>query len=222
MTVLVVGAHPDDETLGAGATVARLTRSGREVHWLLLGEGTTSRSDGAEPELLQAQWESCAAAAAVLGVSDVRRGDLPDNKFDTVPMLEVAKLVESAVESLRPTLVLTHHRGDLNIDHRVTHDAVLVATRPIPGTSVRTVMSFEVPSSTEWGFEPSTSFAPNVFIDVTEYLEQKLDALSRYETEIREPPHARAIEASRALARFRGASSGTHAAEAFQLVRSLW
>jgi LmbE family N-acetylglucosaminyl deacetylase len=117
--------------------------------------------------------------------------------------------------------VATHHHGDLNKDHRITLEAVLVATRPVPGGSVRTLLSFEVPSSTEWSFTPAAHFVPNLFVDITDHLETKIQALSAYTGEMREFPHPRSEENVRALARTRGATIGVPAAEAFQVVRAL-
>ena len=188
MTILVVAAHPDDETLGAGGTIARATRSGRHVSWLVLGEGSTSRV-GVGAADLAAQADDCLRAADRLGVSDVVRGALPDNRFDSVDLLDVVRLVESEVARVRPTLVLTHHHGDVNVDHRITHEAVLAATRPVPGGTVATVMAFEVPSSTEWGFSAATAFSPTVFVDVADTLQDKLDALAEYGSEMRDFPH---------------------------------
>ncbi len=223
MTVLVVAAHPDDETLGAGGSIARWTAEGREVAWLVLGEGSTSRSAGDDPAAAAAaerQRSDCRAAAEVLGVTDVSFAGLPDQRFDRLDLVDVVALVQAEVDRVQPTVVVSHHRGDLNRDHRITAEAVLVATRPVGSTSVRTVLAFEVLSSTEWAFDPSTAFNPNLFVDVTAHLEAKVAALASYSGEVRELPHPRSEEAVRALARLRGSTTGVEAAEAFQIVRS--
>lgn len=220
MSVLVVGAHPDDETLGAGGAIARWTAEGRRVDLLVLGADTSSRGEAGAVATPDGPSE-CERAADVLGISRVRREHLPDNRFDRLELLEVVRRVEAVIEELRPSLVLTHHRGDLNVDHRIAHEAVLVATRPVPGCPVSTVLAFEVLSSTEWSFGVGETFAPNVFVDVTTTLETKVRALGQYRSEHRPAPHARSVEAVRALAQLRGATAGLPAAEAFELVRTV-
>lgn len=223
--VLVVAAHPDDEVLGAGGTIARWSAAGRAVAILILGEGSTSRADtraGGDAATVTKLVDASEVAAGRLGASRPRHGGLPDNRFDGLELLDIVKLVEREIGSVAPTTVLTHHAGDLNVDHRLTAQAVLTATRPQPGCPVRTVLSFEVPSSTEWAFgavEPR--FTPSVFVDISTSLERKVHALEAYEDELRPAPHARSISAIRALAEHRGATVGVAAAEAFELVRSV-
>ena len=224
MTALVVAAHPDDETLGAGGVTARWSGEGREVHWLILGEGVTSRSAeraSVDPAALSGLRRECAAAAEILGAAEVTHAGLPDNRFDSVDLLEVVRIVEETVARTGADLVLTHHPGDVNVDHRITHDAVLAATRPTPGHSVRTLLTFEVPSSSEWSFGSRAPFAPDVFVDISDTVEAKTQALRAYASEVRESPHPRSPEAVLALARHRGATAGVDVAEAFQLVRAI-
>ena len=223
MTVLVVAAHPDDETLGSGGTTAKFAAEGGAVHWLVLGEGVTSRGgDGPSVDAaLQQLRHECAEAAKVIGVAEVVHGGLPDNRFDSVDLLDVVRLVEDAIRRTQPELVITHHLGDANVDHRVTHDAVLAATRPSTDHPVRTVLACEIPSSTEWGFGTRAPFVPNVFVDISESLPAKERALREYVSEMRSFPHPRSIEHVRALAAHRGATAGVAAAEAFQLVRAV-
>jgi LmbE family N-acetylglucosaminyl deacetylase len=224
-TALVVAAHPDDEVLGCGGTVARMSSEGWSVHVLIVAEGATSRDSSRDRDARQGELSELARAAnaanAILGAASVVLGDLPDNRMDSIDLLDVVKLVESAVSTHRPSLVFTHHVGDLNVDHRVLHNAVVIACRPLPGSCVEELLFFEVASSTEW--TPSTSgpaFAPTVFYDITAHLQAKLAALAAYESEMRPFPHARSLKALEALAIWRGASCGFDAAEAFALGRS--
>ena len=225
MRVLVVAAHPDDEVLGCGGTAARLSHEGHAVHIAIMGEGLTSRHvrrEEADAKQLSRLHQQAQSAADKVGAKDVVLFQLPDNRLDTVPLLEVVKLVESLVDKLKPEVIYTHHPGDLNIDHGVVHRAVLTATRPMIGQPVREIFAFEVPSSTEWAFQRlRPSFRPNVFVDVTNTLETKLAALACYETETRTFPHPRSREALRAIAARWGSVAGCLAAEAFELVRSI-
>ncbi len=223
--VLVVAAHPDDEILGCGGTAARLVHEGREVYFAILGEGITSRHENreaADPERSSLLHRHARAAAAAVGVKDVFLYKLPDNRLDTVPLLQVVKIVEDVIEKLKPEIIYTHHPGDLNVDHGVIHRAVLTATRPMAGQPVREIYAFEVPSSTEWAFGSlQPAFRPNVFVDVSATLDTKIAAMACYETETREFPHPRSTETLRAAAMRWGSVAGCNAAEAFELVRSI-
>ncbi len=217
MTTLVVAAHPDDEVLGCGGTIARLCAEGEEVHIAILGEGGTDR----EPKVVAALRRQVAKAAEHLGTPNVSHFTLPDQRFDTVPFLEITQMVEGLIALSRPDTVYTHHAGDLNLDHQITHRAVLTATRPIQGCPVRTIYSFETPSSTEWAFG-TPAFAPNVFVGVTEEdLDRKMSAMAMYKSEVRDSPHPRSSHMLWVLSRWRGAQAGLEAAEAFQLVRQI-
>jgi LmbE family N-acetylglucosaminyl deacetylase len=220
--VLVVAAHPDDEILGCGATAARHVQEGCDVYFAILGEGITSRHgsrETADASLLSRLHEHAHAAARKIGVKDVFLHKLPDNRLDTIALLDVVKLVEDLVLKLKPKVIYTHHPGDLNVDHGVVHRAVLTATRPMAGQPVREIYAFEVPSSTEWAFGALPPFQPNVFVDVAATLETKIAAMACYETESRKFPHPRSPEALRAIATRWGSVVGCVAAEAFELVR---
>ena len=220
MRVLVVAAHPDDDVLGCGGAIARHVSAGDEVAIVFLADGVTSRErDDAADELTRRR-ASALRAAQILGVEDVSFGELPDNRMDSVALLDVVKIVEEHARRLRPTVVYAHSPVDLNVDHRRAHEAVITACRPQSGDSARTILSFEVPSSTHWR-SPSASvpFAPNWFVDVSDFLETKLEALAAYEEELRPWPHPRSIEGVRHLARWHGAGIGVQAAEAFCLER---
>lgn len=224
--VLVVAAHPDDEILGAGATLARHARAGDAVHVLILAEGATSRDAHRRPTERSADIEAlrkaAACAAGAIGAQIPRFGGLPDNRLDTVPLLDVVKLVEAAIAELSPQIVYTHHGCDLNVDHRVTHAAVATACRPLPGARWRAIYTFETPSSTEWASpEQGAPFRPTRFVDAGETIDAKLAGLACYSAEMRPYPHPRSIEAVRALAAWRGASVGLRFAEAFQVLREV-
>jgi LmbE family N-acetylglucosaminyl deacetylase len=227
MRLLVVAAHPDDETLGCGATIARHAANGDEVSVLVLGEGITSRArtrdeDALDREALRNLRTVSERAIRQQGAARIHFEALPDNRFDTVPLLEIVKFVEEMLEISQPERVYTHHSGDLNVDHELTFRAVLTATRPMPGTSVRDLYTFEVPSSTDWAFQRfDPPFRPNVFVDVTQTLQSKLEAMAIYEGEIRPFPHPRSTEALIANARRWGSVVGLAAVEAFELVRSV-
>lgn len=219
--LLVVAAHPDDEILGCGATVARLVREGWTAATLILGEGVTSRGNARDPEKCRKELEDLRRcrdlANREIGVRRVFGAELPDNRFDGVDLLDIVKIVDRAKTEFKPSLIFTHHRNDLNVDHRRTYDAVLTATRPMEGESVRRVLSFEVLSSTEWNYP--ASFAPNVFYAVGATLEKKIAAMRRYKSELRAYPHPRSLKAIRNLAEYHGIRAGLGQAEAFELVR---
>ena len=222
--VLVVAAHPDDEVLGCGATMARLAAEGQPVHIAILGEGITSRSsrDDSDAKLLRRLHQQAEAAALKVGAKDVVLFKLPDNRLDTLPMLEVAKLIEDLIQKLRPAVIYTHHPGDLNLDHGIVHRAVLIATRPVLGHPVRQILTFEVPSSTEWAFQKiEPVFRPNVFVEVSKTLDAKIAALACYDSETRDFPHPRSEQTLRAIATRWGSIIGCTAAESFELVRSI-
>jgi LmbE family N-acetylglucosaminyl deacetylase len=223
--VLVLAAHPDDEVLGCGGTIARLAHTGVDVDIAILGEGVTSRyadRGEADPELVAQLHGTSRRVGELLGARSVALLGLPDNRFDTVALLDVVKLIEELVERLRPATVFAQAGGDLNVDHAVLFRAALTATRPVAGHPVRRVYAYEVMSSTEWAFgqfEPR--FNPNLFVDIAATLERKVEAMELYESEARPFPHPRAPEALRAAARRWGSAGGVEAAEAFQLVRAI-
>ena len=219
--VLVVAAHPDDEALGCGGTIAKHAVGGDEVVVVFLADGVTSRQPSTDHTAgISRRQNAARSAASILGIRDVRFGDLPDNRLDTVPMLSIARVVEAIIREVGPTTVYTHYAHDLNVDHRLVHEAVMTAVRPQPGSGIATVLTFETPSSTEWRSPQSApAFSPNWFADITDTLDVKLLALDAYEEEMRPWPHVRSREAVEHLARWRGATIGRQAAEAFVLAR---
>lgn len=220
---LVIASHPDDEVLGCGGTMARLACEGCDVKILILGEGATSRFDQREEagkeEVAQLQDDS-KKAAEILGAQLMPGPGLPDNRFDSVALLDIVKIIERVIDEVQPVTVFTQHGGDLNIDHQVTFRAALTATRPVAGSPVRQVLAYEVASSTEWSYQQfSPVFQPQVFYDISDTLENKIQAMQAYEGESRTFPHPRSPEALRAQAAYRGAQAGMHAAEAFTVIR---
>jgi len=214
-TVLVVGAHPDDEVLGVGGTIAKNADAGDEVHVLIVTEGTTSQYD--DEQLIEQKRKQARMCADRLGVTDVHFGDLPDMRLDDVAHVEVNAVIEDWCENLQPDVVYTHSRREVNRDHVEVHDSTLVATRP--NTGVSTILAYETPSSTD--FAPnSDGFEPTLFVDIEEYFRVKVDAFEAYELEIRDYPHPRSVDALEGVARARGAMSNCVMAEAFDVLRA--
>jgi LmbE family N-acetylglucosaminyl deacetylase len=223
MSVLCVAAHPDDEVLGVGGTLARHAEAGDDVHVCILSDGVTSRyddSEAAEAEIERRRGRA-ERAAAILGAT-VSFHEFPDNSFDTVPLLDIVQTVESEIAEHSPDTVYTHHYGDLNVDHELVCRATTTATRPLEDTPVERVLSFETLSATEWSVPSAeAAFQPHHFVTVTEQLDTKLDALRVYENELREPPHPRTVDTVRRNARVWGAKVGVRAAEPFEVIREV-
>ncbi len=226
MKVLIVAAHPDDEVLGCGATIPKIARkTDNEVYTLILGDGITSRYSEDELDTTEVKEQverinNCALEAGkILGVRETKTYRNLCCRFDTVPLLNIIKIIEREIERIQPQVIYTHWPHDVNIDHKKVYDAVLSATRPLPHSCVKTIFSFEVLSSTDWVFR--SQFSPNVYENVEETLETKIRALQIYESEIREFPHPRSVEAIKTLARKRGTEVGINSAEAFELIRDV-
>lgn len=224
--VLVIAAHPDDEVLGCGGTIARHAEMGDKVQILIVVEGATSRQTQRDRsqarQTLSELAQAAKSASQILGAEDVELMDLPDNRLDSLDRLDLIKVIEERIQRHQPQTVYVHHCGDVNVDHRRLHEAVITACRPIPGHSVCQLFSYEVASSTEW--QPAGSapgFQPNWFVDISSQWSQKRQALEAYSSEMRAWPHARSIEALEHLARWRGAQVGLEAAEAFCLLRQI-
>jgi LmbE family N-acetylglucosaminyl deacetylase len=223
-SVLVVAAHPDDEVLGCGGTIASLTNEGSNVNVAFLADGVMSRGETKQDQNGELNSRRAAAKKAcdILGVESVCFRDFPDNQMDTIALLDIVKEVESLIEQYQPDTILTHHFGDLNVDHRATNQAVITACRPQQDSPVKTILSFEVPSSTEWQLAGNNDlFNPNWFVNITDTLETKLSALDVYASELRDWPHPRSRNGVECLARWRGATVSMNAAEAFMLRRHI-
>jgi LmbE family N-acetylglucosaminyl deacetylase len=217
-TVLVVAAHADDEVLGCGGTIARHVEEGDAVHLVFLADGVQSRRESSEADFAR-RIEASKHAQSILGISFSKLLELPDNKMDSIPLLEIVQRLEPIIQEIQPSVIYTHHHGDLNIDHRLTHAAVMTACRPTPDSSVREIYGFEVLSSTEWSLQQVSPFLPDYFVDITQQLRIKLNALEAYADEMRKPPHSRSMAHAEVLAYHRGYSIGVDAAEAFEVYR---
>lgn len=220
MKVLVVAAHPDDEVLGCGGTLALHAEQGHDVRVLFISDGETSREGVSAATSISSRQQDAEDAAAIMGVSKVLFENFPDNQLDTVSLLKITQAIEKVLRDYQPDIIYTHFENDLNIDHHLTYRAVLTACRPPAFPSVKLIASFEVLSSTEWRpGQTVTSFTPSLFVDISRTLDRKINAMRCYEKEMREFPHPRSAEAIAHLAGFRGAISYMPASEAFLIVR---
>lgn len=210
--VLVIAAHPDDELLGCGGVVAQHTKRGDHVTTLVMCEGESLRYQGQEINQQSHIWK----AAKVLGVDDVRSFQFPDQKLETIILTDLIDPILKVVREIEPNIVYTQYGGDVNRDHKILFEAVLVATRPTEHF-IETVYAFDTASSTEWAYP--RSFIPDTWIDISETLEQKLEAMSCYTSELRDYPHPRSLEALRNKAKAWGNQCNMDAAEVFMTIR---
>lgn len=214
--ILVVGAHPDDEVLGCGGTIARFCSEGHSVHSLFLTDGVGARGDAMLADVRLVALEN---ASRILGVKSCQRLDFPDNALDSVPLLSIVKRIEQVIDEIGPSVVVTHHGHDLNIDHCRCYEAVLTACRFQPKYCVEQILAFETLSSTEWQSPTGARFTPNRFVDISEFIATKLDAVAAYAEEMRDAPHPRSPRTIEALSVYRGATVGVDYAEAFEVIR---
>lgn len=222
--VLVIAAHPDDEVLGMGGTIAKLSNQACDVTVLIITDGSTSQYRDSDNlvDILEAKKAETMACAEVLGVQRIIYGGLPDMKLDTIPHVEINKVIESAIDQIKPDTVFTHFWGDVNQDHVNVYKSTLVAVRPIMGQVVRELYCYRVPSSTEWTPNKSdTMFMPNYYVDINNFAGQKYEAFSKYTTEMRQYPHPRSIEYLKVADQAAGLKVGMHMAEEFVLLRKL-
>jgi N-acetylglucosamine malate deacetylase 1 len=227
-TIMVIVAHPDDELLGLGGTINKLkTNYDCKIHVLILGEGITSRDDtrdlGKREMELKKHHSNIISAKKTLGYDSLSTYNFPDNRFDTVPILDIIKVIENEKRQFDPEIVFTHHGGDLNIDHQITFQAVLTSCRPMQNEKVNSIISFETPSGTEWqSSNHPTQFIPNFFIEINQtHLDKKIEAMECYEFEKRKFPHPRSPEALKTLASYRGIMVGKKYSEAFNIIRHI-
>ena len=234
MNILIIAAHPDDEVLGMGGTIAKHTSQHDTVSIIYMATGITGRRELSEseyeikniPKKIQEDWQQeigklrqdANKSARLLKVKNVKFFDFPDNEMDGIHLLKVVKVIEKEIKTAKPDRIYTNHYGDLNVDHKVVYNATLVACRPT-NFPVKEILSFEVLSSTEWGYP--YNFNPNHFINIEKYLGKKIKAMELFVNEIRKFPHPRSSENIKHVARRWGSVSGFYAAEAFELIRRL-
>lgn len=226
--IMLVVAHPDDEVLGLGATMNSLIKDSEvSTHVVILGEGITSRSDVRDTKKWDSQLEThkrnIYSAQKAIGYHAVSTYDFPDNRFDTVALLDLIKVIEKEKEKFKPDIIFTHHGGDLNIDHQLTFNAVMTACRPMEQERVKSIITFETPSGTEWRASTDPRhFIPNLHMEISEKnLQAKIKAMECYQFEKRKYPHPRSPEALKIQAQRWGVVVGKKYAEAFVLVRSI-
>ena len=220
--VLVLAAHPDDEVLGMGGTIAKLTSEGNEVVLAIVTDGSSSqyRMNADLNEIINRKKLETESAAHILGIKEIIYCGLPDMRLDTVAHIEVNAAIERVIDTVQPDVVYTHFYGDVNKDHTCVYESTLVAVRPVPGQKVREVYCYSVPSSTEWSpLMASTAFLANVYVDIEQYAQRKYEALAAYHTELREYPHPRSVETVKKLDEAIGLTVGLKKAESFVLIR---
>ena len=212
--ILVIVAHPDDEMLGCGGTIKKFIQSGCEVITAIVAKGRPSEQRRIN--------KFCKLANAQLGIKKVIFLDFPNLRLETYPLQTIVKKLSCLIDIYEPDVVLTHYQGDINRDHQITYQAVLTATRPLPGTKPVEILCFETVGSTEWGANKTESFRPNFFVDITDTIDDKMEALRHYDAEMRPAPHPRSYEGLRLLAGVRGMTIGVQYGEAFEIVRRIW
>jgi len=219
-TVLIFAAHPDDDILGCGGTIAKLSQKGLKVHVVFLADGESSRNEIKDiKNLILQRKHNAKKALKILGCQSIKFLDFADNRLDSLDLLDIVKRIENFIDVYKPYTIFTHYLHDLNIDHQITHKAVVTACRPQPQSYVKELLFFEVPSSTEWNL--TKAFMPNYFVDISGTLHLKKKALNVYKNEMKSFPHPRSIKAIESLSYYRGSTVGCEAAEAFIIGRKI-
>ena len=214
--MLVIAPHPDDEVLGCGGTIVKHAKNGNEVYLCVVTKGYTP--DWSE-EFLKNRPKEIEKANKILGIKKTHFLDYPTVKLDTIPQKELNEAISKVVNEVKPDILCIPHKGDVNKDHRLVFEASLVATRPA-NHKVKKILSYETLSETDWG-QPIEPFVPNVYVDISETLDKKIEAMKAYGSELKQYPHPRSLEIIEALAKKRGSEVGVKFAEAFMLIREI-
>ncbi len=221
--VLVIAAHPDDEVLGCGATLYKLSKKKYKIKVIFLSDGESSRKINNKKiikDLIKKRENQAIKSAKILGIKKLKFFRLPDNKLDSFDLLKINQIIENEIKLFKPNIIFTHSNHDLNVDHVVAHNATITACRAYKFRFINSIYAFEISSNTESNFKISKKkFSPNVFIDIKNEITKKLEALSQYKNELEKWPHPRSLKALKILAHYRGTQSGLDSAEAFQLIR---
>lgn len=218
--ILFIVAHPDDDILGSGGTIAKLSKKGSIIHVVFLTDGETSRDNILDPnKLIHKRKNNAKKALKILGCNSTDFLNYQDQRLDSLEFLDIVKNIEKIIKSFKPDKIFTHYENDLNLDHQITCRAVVTASRPKSGSNINELIFFEIPSSTNWNL--TKEFKPNYYIDISSTLSLKKKALNIYKDEMRPFPHPRSIKAIESLSYYRGSSSGCKAAEAFIIGRKI-
>lgn len=234
MKILVIAAHPDDDIMGMGGMMLKHSEKGDQIRVIYMATGITARRSSGyknastydinkkeankmkkEIKIIQ---HDAQRACNILKVNDIEFYNFPDNEMDSIPLLKIVKVIENEINKFKPDRIYTNHYGDLNVDHRIIFNATLTACRPI-SNSLKDIICFEVPSSTEWNYP--LSFKPNYFVNIDNQLARKIKSMQEYKNEIRKFPHPRSAENLTNIAKRWGSVSGQYSAEAFEIIRSI-
>ena len=216
--ILVLCAHPDDETLGLGGTICSHVEKGDKVHVLIFADGESAR--GKSDSKIKTRQKQAKKAAKELGVEKIKFLNYPDQQLDVIALKDLAKKIENEIDDFTPNIVYTHFWGDVNQDHKRVFEATLIACRPVPNSSIEQILCYDTPSSTEWG-NAFKNHHPNSFVNIEKFIEKKIKAVEHYPNEMKAYPHPRSKESITNRAMYWGSSVGLHYAEAFYLIRKI-
>ena len=211
MDILVIAAHPDDEVIGMGATIKKLSRK-NHIALCVVSEGASAQYSN--KEMIAVRRKACIKSSKILGITDIIFLDFPDMKLDSVPQLEINRELEKIIKEMKPEIIFTTPHHDLNKDHQIVFDSTLVAARPL-SSSIKEIYCYELSGIVK------EAFRPNIFVDISNELSYKIKAFKMYKSEIKKFPHARSFKSIENLSVQRGVESGLESAEAFELIRKI-